>query len=164
MATGTAVTQLSERRGQENRQCVNSPSSGTLKTAANPQWFEAVSEMVTQCHHALRGYGKTPEQITASVKIFSLVLAKYPIDDIRAAFVAYLENHAEIPTPADIVGYIRREGHKPMDKALYIALCQKRQQTSWSEGPNPWQKGDGLNNAEAKYIRDYERLEGLDDV
>lgn len=115
-----------------------------------------MGEMIAQTFDATRQYGKTADQIKNTVKIFALVLQNYQIDQIRAAFVAYLQNHPEMPTPSDILGYIRRGNRRPYDRALYVALCQKRQQTAWSHGPEPWQRGDGLTDAESRYIADFE--------
>jgi hypothetical protein len=115
--------------------------------------------MIAQCYDGLKVYGKTPEQLTNTIKLFALALADHHIGDVQAAFVAYLKNHQEIPTPSDIIGYIRRKGRPPLDRSVYIGLCQKRQQTAWKTGPDPWQQGDGLTKAEEKYINDFEQLE-----
>lgn len=132
-----------------------------MPLAASPDAINQLSEMVTQCHHALRVYGKSPEQVMGAVKLFAMVLGKYSLTQVQDAFRAYLEHHADMPTPADIVGYIRRSGRPPMDKAFYIALCQKKERTAWRHGSNPWEQGDGLSSEENAYIRDFERLEKM---
>lgn len=120
-----------------------------------------LAEMLAGCYSAMRTYGKEPEHLAAAVKLFCLVLGHCPIESVREAFIAYLRNHQEFPTPADIAGYIKRGGRKPFDKALYVALCQKRERTFWKTGPEAWNQGDGLTDQETKYIREYEEFEGI---
>lgn len=133
--------------------------SSVLTLANDPAGVAALAEMIALCYETLNVYGKKPEQLEAVVKLFSIVLADQSIGDVRQAFVAYLRNHRDMPTPSDIIGYIRRQGHAPFDRSIYIALCQKRESTSWKHGTHPWERGDGLTDAESRYIADYERFE-----
>lgn len=119
---------------------------------------EQISALVTQCFDTLKTFGRDPEQLSNAVKLFCLVLDGYSMEQINSAFVAYLQNHAEMPTPSDIVGYIKRGNRKPMDRALYVALCQKRERTAWRDGPESWQQGDGLSDEETAYVREFEEL------
>lgn len=136
-----------------------STANSALTLANDPAGMASLSDMIALCYETLNVYGKKPEQIEATVKLFSIVLANDCIGNVRKAFVAYLRNHRDMPTPSDIIGYIRREGRPPFDRSIYIGLCQKRERTAWKEGIHPWQQGDGLSDAEARYIADYERFE-----
>lgn len=134
----------------------NAPS---LTLRDDPAAIEVLSDMLAQCYDGLKVYGKTPAQLTNTIKLFALALADQQIDDVQAAFLAYLKNHPEMPAPSDILGYIRRGNRPPLDRALYVALCQKRQQTAWHHGPETWQQGHGLTGPEEKYINDFENLQ-----
>lgn len=136
-----------------------STANSVLTLANDPAGMASLADMLAMCYETLNVYGKKPEQIETAVKLFSIVLAENCIGDVRKAFVAYLRNHRDMPTPSDIIGYIRREGRPPFDRSIYIALCEKRKHTAWSDGIQPWQKGDGLTDAETRYISDYERFE-----
>lgn len=136
-----------------------STENSALTLANDPSGMAALADMLAMCYETLNVYGKKPEQIETAVKLWCCVLANDRIADVRAAFVSYLRNHRDMPTPSDIIGYIRREGRPPFDRSIYIALCEKRKHTAWSDGIQPWQKGDGLTDAETRYIADYERFE-----
>lgn len=138
------------------------PNSGSsVKLRNDKTGTEQLGLMLAQCYEALNVYGKTPEQASGALRLFSMVLADYTIEQITTAFTQYLHNHRDMPTPSDIVGYIRREGRPPLDRSIYISLCKKRELTAWREGSEVWQRGDGLTDAETKYIADYEKYEGL---
>jgi len=110
--------------------------------------------MVSQCFDALRQYGKEPEQVEGVVRLFSLVLAPYSMKQISQAFSVYLSRYSEMPTPADIAQIIRRGGKPPFEKSVYVALCQKRERTSFVDAGY---HGNGLSTEEEDYIKEYER-------
>lgn len=96
------------------------------------------------CFSTLKTYGKEPEQLASANRMFQFVLADYPIDKISEAFKYYFSTNAEMPTPSDIVGIIKRGKKPPMDKAVYTALSMKKEyQRSY---------------AEDAYIKEYEAL------
>lgn len=76
--------------------------------------------------------------------LFQLVLADYPIAKIEKAFAFYLKFNSEMPTPADIVTIIERNGRPPFDKSVYIAVCKKN--------------ADERTSEEWRYKEDYERF------
>lgn len=112
-----------------------------------------LADLVSQCFDGLKLYGKEPEQLSNAVKLFDLALGAFTIEQIRAGFVAHLQRSIEMPTPADIVGYIRRDGKPPLDKAMYTALVQKRERTAFVDAGY---HGNCLSIAEEKYINEYE--------
>lgn len=126
----------------------------TLATSKQARGQLAV--MLSQCFDALNVYGKEPEQVENTVAIFNLVLADYNISEIEKAFKIYLSRNKSMPTPACIAELIRRDGKPPLQSSVYIALCQKRERTSWKHGSHSWQQGNGLTKEEEEYIRDYE--------
>lgn len=57
-------------------------------------------------------YGKEPEQLENIDKIFQMVLGDYKIEAIEKAFINYLKEKSEMPTPADIIKIIRKNVSK----------------------------------------------------
>lgn len=97
-----------------------------------------------QCFDGLKLYGKEPEQIENTVKLFRMVLADFPSDKIQSAFVTHLQRSSEMPTPSDIVQLINR-GNKPaFDKAVYIRLEKKGY--------------DARSRDEDEYMKEYEEF------
>lgn len=72
----------------------------------------------------LNVYGKTPEQLGNVTKLFFAVLANYPAETIKAAFLTYLKTNSTMPTPADIENIINPPRPKP-DWPVYIALKKR---------------------------------------
>lgn len=129
-------------------------SQGLALTLTNDrEGRKQLAEIVAQCFDGLKLYGREPEQLANAVKLFDLALGAFSVEQVRAGFVAHLQRSSEMPTPADIVGYIRRKGRPPLDKAMYTALIQKRERTSFVDAG---QHGNGLTTAEEKYIQEYE--------
>ena len=112
-----------------------------------------IADMITQCFDVLKVYGKEPEQIKNTIKAFILTLAGFSMEQINSAFIAYLSDNSEMPTPSDIVKLIKRGNKPPLEKSVYIALCQKRERTSFFEAGA---HGNCLTIDEEQYIRDYE--------
>lgn len=103
-----------------------------------------LKEIIGFCFDSQRVYGKEPEQIGNVNKMFQLILAEYPYEKIRAAFIRFLKTSPEMPTPADICRLIDGEGKPVFDKSTYIAL-QKRKDAD-----------DYLTPKERKYMQEYE--------
>lgn len=95
-----------------------------------------MAAMVTTCFEALKVYGKTAEQLESVVGLFGLALADYPIAKIRAAFGVYIKRHTELPTPADIVQIIERDGKPPFERSVYISISkiepERRTPSDWA--------------------------------
>ena len=112
-----------------------------------------IADLITQCFDVLKVYGKEPEQIKNTIKVFILALAGFSMEQINAAFISHLSRSSEMPTPADIVQIIKREGKPPLEKSVYIALVQKRERTTTVYSYGTY---NDLTRAEEEYIRDYE--------
>lgn len=104
---------------------------------------ESLALILGQCFQALNLYGKEPEQIEATIGLHQMVLSSYSIDQIKPAFIRWLETNSTFPAPADIVSLIRRGGKPPLDRVFYVSLSKK--------------PGDQRTSAEWEYIQDYER-------
>lgn len=112
--------------------------------------------MLAQCFDGLKLYGKEPEQLENTVKLFRLALADFDIEKIQSAFVTHLQRSSEMPTPADIVTLIRRGNRPPFNQAVYVALAQKRERTKFTEGGRVH---DCLTIDEGNYMREYEEFQ-----
>lgn len=120
------------------------PAQGTL------------ASMLAQCFDGLKLYGKEPEQLENTVKLFRLALADFDIEKIQSAFVTHLQRSSEMPTPADIVNLIKRGNKPPFSQAMYIALAQKRERTQFKDGGGVH---DCLTLEEGRYMREYEEFQ-----
>jgi len=56
--------------------------------------------------------------------MFQLVLAEYPFQRIREAFIEHVSRKPELPTPSDIVNIIEPPKPKP-DWAAYVAIKKR---------------------------------------
>lgn len=115
-----------------------------------------LAAMLMQCFDGLKLYGKEPEQLENTVKLFRLVLADFDAEKIQSAFVTHLQRSSEMPTPADIVQLIRRENKPAFNQAFYVALAQKRERTHFTHGGKVH---DCLTIEEGQYMRDYEEFQ-----
>lgn len=113
-----------------------------------------MAEMVAQCFNGLNVYGKEADQLADTVKLFMFVLADYPAESILPAFKVFLDRNTRMPTPADIAAIIRRNGKPPLDQTVYVALCQKRERTTFKDAGA---YGNALTFEEEDYIAEYER-------
>lgn len=104
-----------------------------------------VATIIYQCFQSLKLYGKEPEALEATVAMFQMVLADYPIERVRQGFAFYLRHNSEMPTPADIANIIDRGNKPPFDRSVYVALSRKDAEFRSAE---EWQ-----------YIRDYEAFQ-----
>lgn len=70
-------------------------------------------------------YGKQPENLELVNQLFHSMLAKYPSHKVVKAFERWLEYSQEFPTPADIIGFIKRNGKPPIKESDIIAIRKK---------------------------------------
>jgi len=102
--------------------------------------------MIEHCFESQKVYGKEPEQIAATVKMFQLVLGEYSYEKVRAAFIYYLKRNSEMPAPADICKLIEGEGKPIMDKATYIGIKKRM------ENPSEY-----IMPKEREYVKEFEK-------
>lgn len=63
---------------------------------------KTIKTSLISCYLALNVYGKTPEDLPAIYKVFDLVLEGVQPDIIQLAFVQWLRDSSDMPTPSDI--------------------------------------------------------------
>jgi hypothetical protein len=81
--------------------------------------------MLAGCFLLQKIYGKQPENILAINQLFHTLLGKYESAHVVRAFELWLERSQEFPTPADIIGLIKRKGKQPLSRETYIAISKK---------------------------------------
>lgn len=72
------------------------------------------------CFDALETYGKTPDQLANSLKLFMLTLAEYPEPLVRKAFEKWVRTERKLPTPADIIEMITDDNKRLLDYVHYV--------------------------------------------
>lgn len=83
-----------------------------------------VGEALSMFYDGLKVYGKDPESLENTTKLFYFVLADYPVQKIIDAFAYYLKHNSEMPAPADIATIIERGNKPPFDKAVYVSISK----------------------------------------
>lgn len=87
-------------------------------------------------------YGRGVENTGQVITLFHRMLAQYPGEKAVKAFQVWLERSQEFPTPADIIGLIKRNGKPPIRESDIIAINKK--------------DGADRTRAEWKMLREYE--------
>lgn len=77
-----------------------------LPLQADIEGQKKLTLLLVDCFASLNTFGKTPEQFEGIIRIFQLILGKYSYKIIHQAFIKYLENNSEMPTPANIIKII----------------------------------------------------------
>lgn len=97
-------------------------------------------------------YGRAPESAETVERLFQNLLAPYPADKAIRAFEVWLERSQEFPTPADIIGIIKRNGKPPLKESDIIAIRKK--------------DGEDRDGTEWRMLREWDeqQSEGWDDV
>lgn len=81
--------------------------------------------MLMGCFATQKLFGRDPGNAEAITRMFHALLGKYPAKHCLRAFELWLERSPEFPTPADIIGIIRRKGKAPLSREVYIAISKK---------------------------------------
>jgi hypothetical protein len=108
----------------------------------DPKGRQLLATRLYRDFYAMKTYGKEPESLESIVSLFNETLAGYPLYKINAALVTHAQRSQEFPTPADIVGLIRRNGRPPLSEARFVAISRK---DGADRTPEEWQ-----------YLRDWE--------
>lgn len=77
-------------------------------------------------------------------RLFQMTLSDFSIEEIKKAFIFYMQHNNEMPTPADIYTIIKRGGKPPLDKSVYIRISKK--------------SGEERTQEEWQYLDEYERF------
>ena len=138
-AAQQAVKQIEQ---QQQSSEVSSSDKPSLPMKSDKNGKARVAESLKILYNGLKVYGKEPEQLEDTTKLFMFALADYPVDKIVDGIAYYVRNYPEFPAPADIVQIIDRGNKPPFEKAVYVNVCKKIPEERTS--------------AEWQYKRDYE--------
>jgi len=142
---------ISQTKANGREQPLSNPPSSSampLPLMHDERGKAELSILLLQCYEALKVYGKEPEQLKSVNAVFQLVLADYPMDKIREAFIFYLRHNSGMPDPGDIAQIIMRGCDKPPFKSsVYVRLSQKRKEFPEDMAHEEWE-----------YVKDYEKF------
>lgn len=84
-----------------------------------------LDRMMMGCFAVQKLYGRDLGNAGVITEMFHAMLGKYPATHVVRAFELWLERSQEFPTPADIIGIIKRKGKPPLSRETYIAISKK---------------------------------------
>lgn len=116
--------QLPSKTGQEMPSCVPQ-SKGGLPLKSDAESKKNLAMRLYRDFHAMKTYGKEPESLESIISLFNETLAEFTMDHIVLAMKVHAQRSQEFPTPADIVGIIRRKGRPPLSREMYISISKK---------------------------------------
>lgn len=94
---------------------------------------EELTLLLSQTFASQKTYGDKAEMMGYRDSMFQLILAEYPIEAIRAAFIEHIRRKPDLPTPSDIVNLI--DPPKPeLSSAMYVKLRQQSQEGAYLTG------------------------------
>lgn len=102
-----------------------SQNSASLTLRQTHEGNGKLAAMLFEQFELLNVWGKSPDSLKTIARAFAEHLADYPLDKIMAAFKVHSSRNSTFPTPADILGLIRRKGKQPYDKAVYVNIAKK---------------------------------------
>jgi hypothetical protein len=117
------MQQAQAPKDQQLTSSVKAPSAPALHENKPAQ--AKLDGLIAGCFVIQKLYGRQPENIEIINRTFHSVLAHHPSDKVIRAFEAWLERSQEFPTPADIVGLIKRNGRPPLKESDVIAIRKK---------------------------------------
>lgn len=111
-----------ENNQNQNLQQVSQES---LPLKKNSQATAKFSDLLAACFALQKMYGRAPESMESVTLLFHSILGNYPAKRVIRAFETWLERSQEFPTPADIIGLIKRNGKPTPTREMYISASKK---------------------------------------
>lgn len=100
--------------------------------------------LVKSCYEALNTYGKSPENLEATIMLMQMALGRFDYEAIREAFGIYLQTNSDMPKPADII-MILEPHRKPKTWCATTFIDIKRRK----------REGQFVTRDEEKYCSDF---------
>lgn len=114
------------------------PNSSKDLMASQPQELSVckpsqarLDELLAGCFTLQKMYGRAPDSMETVTMLFHSLLGKYPAKKVINAFEMWLERSQEFPTPADIIGLIKRRGKPPIKESDIITI-RKKEVCDWT--------------------------------
>ena len=141
--TDKVLASLNQPKPTEPKQqlCEQQSQVG-LPLKENAEGRQRLATLLYEYFQGMKTYGKDPESLEGIIALFNRTLASYPYEKVEMALTVHASRNAEFPTPADIVGLIKRNGKPPFSKEVYISISKKDPEL---RDPYDW-----------KYLREYE--------
>jgi len=130
----------SNTKRQQSEECLGQKTP----ISNSPEDKKKLTLLVKSCYEALNTYGKSPDNMEASVMLMQMMLGKFPYEQVRSAFETYLNTNSEMPKPADIIAIIEPERQKKKWCSTTFIDIKKR-----------GREGQFITEAEKKYCEDF---------
>lgn len=101
-----------------------------------------LDELLGACLALQKLYGRDVDNSDVIIELFQRMMSKYSGDKVIKSFETWMERSQEFPTPADIIGLIKRGGKPPLSESMFIQISKK---DGMDRTPEDWQ-----------YLRDYQ--------
>jgi hypothetical protein len=102
-----------------------SRQQNALALRENREAQTQLDALLLGCFTVQRIYGKEPDSLVAVNQVFHNVLGGLPGEQVVRAFQLWMQRSQEFPTPADIVGIVKRKGRPPLKECDIIAIRKK---------------------------------------
>ena len=96
-----------------------------LRLSESKESKRKLDSLMMGCFASQKLYGRDPGNSEAITEMFHAMLAPYPASHCLRAFEIWLERSQEFPTPANIIGIIKRKGKPPLKESGIIAIRKK---------------------------------------
>lgn len=98
----------------------------------NAEDKKKLTALIKACYNSLNTYGKSPEQLEASIMLMQMTLGRFPYDIIREAFSIYLQNGSTMPTPSDIIKIIEPpKEEKKWCKVTFLDIKRRKRENQF---------------------------------
>ena len=148
-----AVPSMVQSPASKAKSSEQSPPTQTSSPSGTPRPIRdckhsqnQLTTLLAQTHLLLKGYGEKAEDAASRDAGFQWMLGRFTIEQVRTAFRQYIERHADLPVPANIINIIEPPPVK-LSGAVYTAYQKKACGGGW------------LLSDERQYCRDYEAQE-----
>lgn len=140
----------SESKPNQNLNLQPKASQG-LQLSESKESKSQLDRYLLGCFSVQKLYGRDIANAETVTELFHAMLGQYPAAQVLKAFELWLQRSQEFPTPADIIGIIKRKGKPPLSKEMFIAISKK--------------SGEDRTKDDWQYLRDYEAelTESVDD-
>lgn len=100
-----------------------------------PESRKTLAVLILDSFRAFPQFGKDPESLESTTRVFLNALADYPIEKIAEAFRVHWAKVGGFPDPSDLRQIILRDGRPPFERSVYVNICKKpadeRTQAEW---------------------------------
>lgn len=140
-----------------------SPNTALASIRSSDEAKKQTIHSIRQCFALCDTYGKTAKDMDLMIDGFIAMLAEYPADKVIRAFRTHVERSQKLPTLADIIGLIKRNGRPPLNESDVVRVSkidpEHRTRDQWAllrEWDNQQAEGWGADDAQRTERHDVE--------